>query len=50
MSNLNTRANALADRLLLAANSLATFAEGLSDLEWKTPVLGDSDHWNINHL
>ncbi|MEX0919118.1 MAG: hypothetical protein WDZ85_04145 [Candidatus Paceibacterota bacterium] len=41
MSNLNTRSKALAERLLLGANSLATFAEGLSDLEWKTPVLGD---------
>lgn len=41
MSNLNTRASALADRLLLGANALATFAEGLSDLEWNTPVLGD---------
>ena len=41
MSNLNTRANALAERLLLGANTLATFAEGLSGSEWNQPVLGD---------
>ncbi len=41
MTNLNSRANALAERLLLGANTLATFAEGLSDSEWKKPVLGD---------
>lgn len=41
MTNSNTRANALAERLLLGANTLATFAEGLSDSEWNEPVLGD---------
>ena len=41
MSNLRTRANALAERLLLGANTLATFAEGLSDSAWNKPVLGD---------
>lgn len=41
MTNSNTRANALAERLLLGANTLATFAEGLSDTEWNKPVLGD---------
>lgn len=41
MSHLNTRANALAERLLLGANTLATFAEVLSESEWNTPVLGD---------
>ena len=41
MSNLNDRANALAERLILGANTLAIFAEGLSDAEWNKPVLGD---------
>lgn len=41
MSHLNSRANVLAKRLLLGANTLATFAEGLSDSEWNKPVLGD---------
>jgi uncharacterized damage-inducible protein DinB len=41
MSNSNNRANALADRLILGAMKLAKFAEGLSDSEWDTPVLGD---------
>ena len=41
MSNLNNRANALAERLLLGARTLASLAEGLSDSEWNKPVLGD---------
>lgn len=41
MTTLNTRANALAERLLLGANALATFAEGLTETEWNTPVVGD---------
>lgn len=41
MTNSNPRANALAERLLLGANTLATFAKGLSDSEWNKPVLGD---------
>jgi len=41
MTNLNSRANALAERLLLGANTLATFAEGLNDSEWNQPVEGD---------
>lgn len=41
MPNLNNRANALAERLLLGANTLATFAEGLSESEWNQPVVGD---------
>lgn len=41
MANLNTRANALAERLLMGANTLATFAEGLSETEWNKPVIGD---------
>jgi len=41
MSSSNSRANALADRLILGARELAKFAEGLSDSEWNKPVLGD---------
>ncbi|TJY36218.1 DinB family protein [Pontimicrobium aquaticum] len=41
MTHLNTRANALADRLILGATKLANFAENLSDSEWNKPVLGD---------
>jgi uncharacterized damage-inducible protein DinB len=41
MTNSNTRANELADRLILGANKLVDFAEGLSDTEWNKPVLGD---------
>jgi hypothetical protein len=41
MSSLNSRANALADRLILGARKLANFAEGISDSEWDSPVLGD---------
>ena len=41
MENSNTRAGQLADRLLLGANKLADFAEGLSESDWNKPVLGD---------
>ena len=41
MSSSNSRANALADRLIYGARELAKFAEGLSDSEWNKPVLGD---------
>ena len=41
MTNSNSRANALADRLILGANKLAALAEGLTDSEWNKPVLGD---------
>ena len=41
MTNTNTRANALADRLILGANKLADFTKGLSDIEWNKPVSGD---------
>jgi len=41
MSSSNSRANALADRLISGATKLAKFAEGLSDSEWNKPVLGD---------
>ena len=35
------RANALAERILEGANTLAKFSEGLSETEWNTPVNGD---------
>ncbi|MCK0178032.1 DinB family protein [Flavobacteriaceae bacterium S0862] len=41
MTNSNTRAIALAERLTLGANALANFAENLSNSEWNKPVLGD---------
>ena len=41
MTNSITRANALADRLMLGARELANFTEGLTDSEWNKPVLGD---------
>jgi hypothetical protein len=45
MSNLQTvnnkRANALADCILQGASALEAFAEGLSDADWQTPVIGD---------
>ena len=41
MTNSNTRANALADRLILGAYKLSNFVKGLSDSEWNKPVLGD---------
>lgn len=41
MINSNTRANALAERLILGAIKLENFAKGLSDTEWDKPVLGD---------
>lgn len=41
MTNRNTRANALADRLILGANMLSNFVKGLSDSEWNKPVLVD---------
>lgn len=40
-SSISKRANALAERLLTGANALATYAEGLSEEEWQTPVIGD---------
>ncbi|HSR59822.1 MAG TPA: DinB family protein [Robiginitalea sp.] len=41
MTHSKTRANALADRLILGAKNLAAFAEGLADSEWNKTVLGD---------
>jgi hypothetical protein len=41
MTNSKSRANALAERIILGAKKLADFAEGLSDTEWNKPVLGD---------
>ena len=38
---INTRANALAERLAQGANTLTILAEGLTDAEWETPVIGD---------
>ncbi|MGH2403782.1 MAG: DinB family protein [bacterium] len=38
---MSQRANALADRIELGASALSTFAEGLSDAEWRTPVPRD---------
>ncbi|MFN2601446.1 MAG: DinB family protein [Gemmatimonadaceae bacterium] len=35
---MNSRAEALASRIEKGAEELATFAEGLSDKEWRTPV------------
>jgi hypothetical protein len=35
---MNTRAEALASRIEKGADELATFAEGLSDSEWRIPV------------
>lgn len=40
-TNDNKRANALADRILEGASNLASFAEGISDTDWQTPVTGD---------
>jgi DinB superfamily len=40
-ASVNTRANALADRLEQGARALAAFAAGLTDAEWQTPVPGD---------
>lgn len=37
----NRRSEALAERLLIGANALAKYAEGLSEIEWKSPVQGD---------
>ena len=41
MSTFNSRANALAERLLMGANELAQVAESLTESQWNTPVLGD---------
>ena len=38
---LSKRADALADRILQGANSLAALAEGLSEEQWKQAVAGD---------
>jgi hypothetical protein len=39
--SVNRRAQALADRLEEGARALATFANGLTDAQWHTPVLRD---------
>jgi hypothetical protein len=38
---MNQRASALAERLERGANALAAFASGLTEAEWRTPVLND---------
>ena len=38
---MGARADALADRIELGARTLASFAEGLSDAEWRTAVAPD---------
>ena len=40
-NTINKRAEKLAQRIALGANSLFTFAEQLTDAEWNTPVIGD---------
>jgi len=40
-SNNTKRASLLADRILQGANMLMEYSEGLTDSEWKTPVVGD---------
>ena len=42
----NRRAQALAERIEEGATNLAAFAEGLSDVEWRTPVTA-TDHRTI---
>jgi len=37
---MNRRAESLADRIVEGADSLAAFAEGLSEADWRTPVSG----------
>ncbi|MFQ6610401.1 MAG: DinB family protein [Fidelibacterota bacterium] len=45
MSNSQTtiskKANALAERIKEGANALSVYAEGLSEADWQTPVVGD---------
>lgn len=41
MTKLNSRATALADRLLLGASNLSNLVKGLSESEWHSPVVGD---------
>ena len=38
---MGARADALADRIELGAHSLASFAEGLSDADWRRPIPPD---------
>jgi uncharacterized damage-inducible protein DinB len=41
IENGNSRALALANRLMEGAANLASFTQNLSDKEWETPVVGD---------
>lgn len=43
----SARASALADRIEEGARSLAAFAEGLSEAEWKTPMASGSDRRTV---
>lgn len=38
---INLRANVLAERILQGANSLAEFADKLTEADWQTPIKGD---------
>ena len=40
-TTVSKKANSLAERITQGANSLAIFAEGLSDSDWQMPVVGD---------
>lgn len=40
-ASVNTRANALSDRLEQGARALAAFADGLTEEQWRTSVPGD---------
>lgn len=43
----SARASALADRIEEGARSLAAFAEGLSEAEWKTPMASATDRRTV---
>lgn len=40
-TKISSKAELLSERIIEGANSLASFAEGLSDSDWKLPVVGD---------
>ena len=40
-NNTSRRSDLLADRILEGANSLASFAESISEADWTVPVVGD---------
>src|SRR5215475_358438 len=43
----SARARALAERIEAGARELATFVEGLSDAEWKTPMATGTDRRTV---